>query len=266
MHSPRPLRIVAALVTVAILGLAILAQAPRARADANAPRWTAGDFWVYTDTQTNQTVRYDVIARESATTLLNVVYDAFHIRLTATSGSISVTTDQWVREGDLGVVRSSVTILNILLVTTYDPPQSQASFPLTMSKSWTVGSNVSIKLGNNNPTTFSSTFSARVDAELDVSVPAGTFHSFSIRSGTGSYTKLYYSDQAGWWSKQETYDSQGRRTGEQVLTQYRYQWNTTFLAIIGAVIAIIALVVIAFLWRKRKKAVGLPGGPVPPSP
>jgi hypothetical protein len=238
MHSPRPLRVVAALMTVAILGLAILAQAPRARADANAPRWT---------------------------TLLNAVYDTFHLRQTTTSGSISVTSDQWVREGDLGVVRSSVTILNVLVVTTYDPPQSQASFPLTTGKSWTVGLNVSIKLGNNNPTTFPSTFSARVDAELDVSVPTGTFHSFSVRSGTGGYQKMYYSDQAGFWSKQESYNSQDVRTREKVLTEYRYQWNTTFLVLLGAIVALIAVVVVAFLWRKRKKAVGLPGGPVPPS-
>jgi len=266
MHSTRTLRIVTLLAAVALLGVVVLAPARVAQADANAPRWTAGDFWVYTDTQTGDTLRYDVVGRESATTLLNNVYDAWHIRQTTTSGSASVTVDAWVQESNLAIVKTSVTLLNILWITTYDPPQAQASFPLSMNKQWTVALNVSIKIGNGNPATFATTLSARVDAELDVSVPAGTFHSFSIRSGTGAYAKMYYSDQVGGWSKQETYDSQDRRTGEQVLTSYRYQWNTTILAIIGALIALAAVIVVAFLWKKRKKAVGLPGGPVPPSP
>ncbi|HTD81587.1 MAG TPA: FeoB-associated Cys-rich membrane protein [Thermoplasmata archaeon] len=268
MASVRALRLIALFTAVVLLGTAVLAPAQSARADAGAPRWTSGDFWLYTDpTDQNSTLRVDVVGREQATTLLGGSYDTFHLRQAISAGSFSITQDLWVRESDLGVVRTSFTAFNTLTITTYDPPQTQANFPLSLNKAWSVTVEGAIKLGNFNPTRFNTTIAASVDAELDVAVPAGTFHSFSIRpAGGGAYTKLYYSDQVGYWSKQEQYNGGGTKTGEMVLSQYKYQWNTTFLAIIGAVIALIAVLVVAYLYRKRKKAVGLPGGPAAPPP
>jgi hypothetical protein len=242
---------------------------PTARAAANGPRWTSGDFWAYNDLDANgnvvATLRTEVVGRENVATLLGNIYDAFHFRETRTSGSFAFTTDTWVRDADLGLVKISFTIGPFTTNTTFDPPQSHASFPLVVGKSWSLALRRSVQIGNGNTNTVSLTYGARVDNELDVTVPAGTFRSASVNeTTTGSYTKFYFSEQVGWWSKQERYNPPNQKTGETVLTQYRYQWNTTFLAIIGAIVAVIAIVVIAFLYKKRKKAVGLPGGPMPP--
>jgi len=76
---------------------AALVQIPSARAAANGPRWTAGDFWAYNDFDANGnligTVRSEIVARENVATLLGNVYDSFHFRDSGTKGSFTVTTD-----------------------------------------------------------------------------------------------------------------------------------------------------------------------------
>ena len=235
MRPPPSFRVLAAFVALAILGVAFIVVPQGARADANAPTWTSGDFWVYTDASNpNHTLRVDVVGRENTRTLLGTTYDSFHTRETESTGSIGVTTDKWVRTSDLGVVNSTVTLFNVVSITTFDPPQAQASFPLSAQKSWTVTLNVSIKIGGGQVFSASTSVSAQVEGESDVVVPAGTFHSFSIRAlGGGAYAKLYYSDQAGYWSKKETYNAQDQKTSEMDLSSYRYQWTTTFLLIVG---------------------------------
>ena len=250
---------------------AALVQIPSARAAANGPRWTAGDFWAYNDFDANGnlvgTVRSEIVARENVATLLGNVYDSFHFRDSGTNGSFTVTTDSWIRDADLGLVKVSFSAGSFTTSITFDPPQAHASFPLVVGKNWTVQLKISTKIGNGNPFTVDTRFAAQVDNELDVSVPAGTFRCDSVKEiTTSTYTKFYFSEQTGYWTKQERYDAQNRTQGEMVLTSYHYQWNTTFIAIVGTVIALIAVVVVAYLWRKRKKAVGLPGGPAPPAP
>ncbi len=262
MHSNRLLRLVVMFAVVALLGVTLMVPAQRARADANAPRWTAGDFWLYVDVNNaNNSVREEVIGRESVQTLLGATYEAWHLRQTATAGSFSLSSDEWIRDADLGLVKTSVTIFTITTITTYDPPQTQASFPLFALKSWGVTVTVAVKVGGGNPTNFTSTLSYQVDGEMDVSVAAGKFHSFSIRTlGTGAYTKLYYSDSAGYWSKRETYNAANQKTGEMDLVQYRYQWNNWTLAAIGLVVGVIAILVLFYLYRKRRQAMGQLGG------
>ena len=261
MHSNRALRIVVMFVAVALLALGFLVPAQRARADANAPNWSNGDFWLYVDSSNpNNTVRDEIVARENVQTLLGATYDAWHFRETTTAGSFAVTTDVWIRNADLGIVRSSVTAFGTTIITTYDPPQAQASFPLFSQKQWQDPLNVSVKVRNLNPTTSARIISYQVEGELDVSVPAGTFHSFVVRTlSTGAYAKLYYSDSPGYWTKRETWNG-SNRTGELVLAQYRYAWGGWVLAGIGALIGVIALVVIAYLWKKRKQSMGQLGG------
>ncbi|TLZ64715.1 MAG: hypothetical protein E6K13_01615 [Methanobacteriota archaeon] len=266
MPSRRALRLVAVFLAVGLLGVAFAATPGPARADANAPRWSAGDFWIYADSSNpNTTLRIDVVAREPVQTLLSNTYDAFHLRHTTSAGPVSLTTDSWVRDSDLGIVRTSfTTILGITTIFSFDPPQAQASFPLSSLKSWTVSLQVSIKVGGGNVLTVSTSASAQVEGEADIVVPAGTFHSFSIRPlGSGGYTKVYYSEQVGYWSKQESYNAQDQKTGEMVLTGYHYQWNTTFLLIIGLVVALIAVIAVAVLLRMRKRSAGPPGGQPP---
>jgi hypothetical protein len=241
-------------------------QIPSARAAANAPRWSTGDFWVYSDTD-GSTFRSEIVGRENVATLLGNIYEAFHFRETRTSGSVSITTDTWVRDSDLGVVKMFISLGPFSTNTTFDPPQAHASFPLVAGKTWSVALRVSVRIGNGNTLTVNANYAAQVENELDVAVPAGTFRSAVVMENTtGSYSKFYFSDSVGWWAKQERYNSNDQKTGEMVLTSYRYQWNTTFLAILGVIVGVAAIAVIAFLWKKRKKAVGLPGGPAGPPP
>jgi hypothetical protein len=250
----------------ALIASVFIVVPQRARADANAPRWTSGDFWTYVDTSNaNNTLRVEVIGRENTRTLLGATYDTFHMKETAMAGSIGITTDTWVRDTDLGIVNSSVTILNILTITTYDPPRTQASFPLFALKTWNVAVNTSIKVGNGRVNTFSASVSAQVEGEADIAVPAGTFHSFSIRGlGGGAYAKLYYSDQIGYWSKRENYNAQDQKTDGMALTSYRYQWNTTFLLIVVGAIALAAIAVVAFVTLRRRRTRMPPPGRYPP--
>jgi len=261
-------RILAAFVAIAILGVAFIVVPQGARADANAPTWTSGDFWVYTDASNpNHTLRVDVVGRENTRTLLGTTYDSFHTRETESTGSISVTTDKWVRTSDLGVVNSTVTVFNVVSITTFDPPQAQASFPLSAQKSWAVTLNVSIKIGGGQVFTASTSASAQVEGESDVVVPAGTFHSFSIRGlGGGAYAKLYYSDQAGYWSKKETYNAQDQKTSEMDLRSYHYQWTTTFLLIVVGLIALAAIAVAVLVTVRRRRRARGPPGTYPPQP
>src|SRR5438552_5784850 len=148
MRPPPSFRVLAAFVALAILGVAFIVVPQGARADAYAPTMTYGVYCVYTDASNpNHTLRVDVVGRENTRTLLGTTYDSFHTRETESTGSIGVTTDKWVRTSDLGVVNSTVTLFNVVSITTFDPPQAQASFPLSAQKSWTVTLNVSIKIG-----------------------------------------------------------------------------------------------------------------------
>ena len=156
----------------------------------------------------------------------------------------------------------TVTLGGLTTIVTFDPPQSQAQFPLALNKPpWDFTVTMSTKVGGSGIFTTSARVYEQVKDELDVSVPAGRFHSFSIQTlGAGAFTKAYYSDSVGYWTKQESYDSGGTKTGEMVLTQYRYAWGNYILWAIGAVVALVAILVIAFLYKKRKQAMGRPGG------
>ena len=188
MLSPRSLRILAMALTSAFLigGFAVVPQG--ARADANAPRWSSGDYWVYVDVNNrNHTLRIDAVGQENVQTIRGTTYEAFHFKETDSTGSAALITDSWVRPSDLGLVKTSATIFNVVTVFTFDPPQSQAYFPLSRLKSWTVVMTVSTHFGGfwGNAT---ATLSFQVDNEIDVTVPAGTFHSFSVRTiGGGAY-------------------------------------------------------------------------------
>src|SRR5437764_15146296 len=82
-------RILAAFVAIAILGVAFIVVPQGARADANAPTWTSGDFWGYTDASNpNHTHRGAVVGRGHTRTLVGPTYDRLHPRETASTGSL----------------------------------------------------------------------------------------------------------------------------------------------------------------------------------
>src|SRR5687767_13869664 len=108
MPHPRRLRTLTMLVVFSVIGTFFVVSPQSAKADANAPRWTTGDFWFYVETgDPNHTLRVEVVGRESIRTLRGATYDAWHVKETEITGSIGVTTDQWIRDSDLGIVNSS---------------------------------------------------------------------------------------------------------------------------------------------------------------
>ena len=250
-HSTRATSI---LVIIALLGGAFVLVPQGARADAGAPRWTAGDFWLYVDASNpNHTRRFEVVGMETTRTLRGSSYDAWHVKDSETTGSIAVVTDLWMRDSDLAVVNRSVTIF-VLIIRTYEPPQPEAVFPLSVQRTWTINVNVSLKIGNGGVSTTLTTASAQVDGELDVTVAAGTFHSFVIRSlGGGDYTKFYYSDSVGYYSRRENYNAQDQKTEQMDLSSHRYQWSTTFLLLVIGGVALAAIAILAFVVIRRRR-------------
>ena len=101
---------------------------------------------------------------------------------------------------------------------------------------------------------------------FDVSVPAGIYRSQSVRENTtGAYTKFYFSDQVGFWTKQERYDSQSQKTGERVLTSHNYQTGFVgLLLIVGAIVVVAGIAIAAFAYRRRKRAWPPPPPQAPP--
>ncbi len=258
MHRSRLFRGVAVLVTF-LLTATIVAQAPAARATANAPSWTVGDHWSYSSS-TGDPVSITVVARESVA-LVGGTYDTFHTTWTTAA---TITREEWVRTADIGVAKRLEKPFGVETVWTYDPPQALASFPVYPGKQWSGQSSFRVTVGSTTISTGVSPFSGSVESELDLAVPAGTFHVYVIRwpAGTGtSYTKNYYSDSVGYWVKSESYNAQDRKTGELILTGYGYQSAALTTGLIVGLVVIIVIAVIAFLAWRRKQALGRPGGP-----
>jgi len=192
--------------------------------------------------------------------------------VTAVSGGLSatVTTDEWVRDADLGVARS-VAVLVATQTVTYDPPLAQASFPLNVGKSWTVQTAVHVAWGFID-TTITVTGDAAVLSEGPLTVPAGSYTAVAIRHNRAlnqlgaSYSVQYYTEATGNWVKRETYGANDQRVGEEVLTAYRCQACVSpTLVIVGiAVVAAVAIVGLFLLRRRRSPGGSDPTGTSPP--
>ena len=256
MHSPRLLRGLATFVALAFVASAFVVLAPTARAAASAPRWSAGDSWVYADSNGNP-IRVDVIGKDPVSGV-----DTFRVDEAVTTGSLTVTTHFWIRDTDLGTAKNSVLVGGTPWNNTYDPPWSAADFPLSPGKTWTKTSQTRFTVGGTTISTGTFQYSGTVEAEFDVTLAAGTFHAFVIRSPTAfGYTKFYYSETAGYWVKIEYFNNNDVKTGERNLTSYRYQNANLLTYLLVGIAAIVAVLVLLFLWRMRKRAVGRPGGP-----
>lgn len=259
MHSPRLVRGLATLVALVFVATAFVVLAPTARAAASAPRWSAGDSWLYADSSGNP-IRVDVIGKDPVSGV-----DTFRVDEAVTSGSVTVTTHYWIRDADIGTAKSSVLAGATPWNNTYDPPWSAADFPLSTTKTWTKTSERRFTIGGTTITTGTFQYSGTVEAEFDVTLAAGTFHAFVIKSPTAlGYTKFYYSESAGYWVKLEYFNNNDVKTGERNLVSYRYQSANLITYLLVGVAAIIAVLVLLFLWRMRKRALGRPGGPAAP--
>jgi hypothetical protein len=262
---PRFLALALATVIALASGLAV---APSAAGAQNRPTWTAGDFWIYTRTAGSETstVRVDVFARESLT-LTSGTYIVWHTTTTVTPATGNATvTHAWIQDSNLGLAKANFTVVLFGDVqVTFDPPLAQAVFPLAVNAQWSLSATVRLV---DFAFSFALPYSGTVIAEQDTAVPAGTFRVAVIRTpSTGSaHDRNYYSEGAGNYARQESYDASGNRVANQELTSYRYQSANFFTLIIVGLGVLAAVVVVAYLWKKRKDAVGQPGGPPPPPP
>ncbi len=251
MRSTRLLQGTAILVALLVTATVLL-HTPTARAAANAPSWTAGDHWTYTDSA-GGSQDIAVVGKESVS-LTTGVHEAFH-----TSWTVSgvVVRDEWIQMADLGIAKVTLPHGGHP-TTTYDPPMVQASFPLSPGKAWSGTSDTL-----SGPSTGRVSFSGTVEAETDASVPAGTFHVFVIRNpSNGStsmpYSKFYYSDAVGYFVERETYDAQNVKTSDVSLTAFTYQNAPSGVwLIVGAAIAIAVVAVIVVFLVMRKRGAGI---------
>jgi len=254
---------VALVLAIALASLVIVPR-PVAAAEQNRPTWTQGDFWVYSRTEgaSTSTIRMEVHERSTVTLALGT-YSVWHVTATTTpTGGSATVQHSWVRDSDLGIVKTNFTVLGSEVQVTFDPPLSQAQFPLRVNAQWSLSTTVRVVDTGFN---FNIPYSAIVTAEQSTTVPAGTFSVAVVRSpSTGTARdENHYSEGAGNSVREESYDGSGNRVAEQQLTSYRYQNPTTILVIV-VVVALAVIVAVALLWRKRRKAVGLPGGPMAP--
>ncbi len=260
MRSPRILRCAAALVALVLIAM-IVVGAPPARAASSAPGWTVGDHWSYVS-NTGEPSTIAVVGRENVV-LAGGTYDTFHTTWTV---SAVVTREEWVRMADLGIAKTVTRPFNIETITTYDPPLTQAAFPVSLGMlAWSGSSEYRINVGSTH-SQGTIRFSGSVASEGDVQVPAGTFHAYAIRNPAPTqiptaYTLSYYSDAVGYWVKQESYDGQDRLLGSLTLTAYSYQTAAIGTALLVVVVILIVVAVLVLLWWKRKQSMGKPGGP-----
>ncbi len=270
MQRP-PRSLVLALAIVLTLA-SIVAVTPRAAAAQNRPSWTQGDFWVYARTagSSTSTIRLDVNERTTLT-LASGTYGVWRVTTTTTdAGGNATFQDSWIDDSNLGVAKANFTIpflgdFNV----TFDPPLVQAVFPLTTNAQWSL--NTTLRLVDIPFPPIPLAYSARVVAEHDTAVVAGTFRAAVIRSpstasSADARTENHYSEGAGNNVKQESYDGSGNRVAEQELTAYRYQSGLVGLLLIIGGVVVLAAIAIAVLAVMRRRKMAPPPGQYPPPP
>lgn len=266
-------RLLTAALVLALLGAFALGAAGTARAVQNKPSWTSGDYWTLRGTEgsTTFTVQYTVIARTTLT-FTGGTYSAWQVNVTTTAASggssFTVTTEQWIQEADLGIAKEHSSFFGETTVT-YDPPMSQAVFPLSFGASWskTTTQTTTTVFGTSSTAV---SYDAAVVQEGDIVTPAGTFRAAGIQVDQfGGYEISYYSEAAGAIIRVDSYDNSDVLQNRLDLVSYKYQAGTLGLFLIGfgAIALIVLLVVVAVLAsRRRRRPMMMPPGtgPYPP--
>ncbi len=240
-------------------------MAGRAAAAQDRPSWSSGDYWVYTSTEggTTATIRQSVIDKTTVT-VGATTYVTWRTTMSTSvmSGgtTITLTFHNWVVESDLATVRTNGSIFFLGEFTiTYDPPMSIAVFPLSPGSSWSKSTTQTTTsgLGSNSQIV---SYSGVVTAEVDVTVPAGTFRAAVIRTPASGnpYTLSYYSEGVGNIVRTDSYDAGGTPAGTQSLTEYRYQNPGSSLALLVGigVAAMGILAALAFVVLRRREGAG----------
>ncbi len=265
------------LLAAAFLGAALLAATGPVRATQNAPSWSTGNQWVYTSVSGTTTTTLTMTVREQTTlTLGSTTYNVWHVaaQTTVASGtsSISVTLDQYYTVDGLKLAKQNGTIGGAFS-TTYDGPYPLAVFPLNPGASW-IGTSQATSQSIFGTTTSTYNWNGTVLAEQSVQVPAGTYTASVIWSkqvGGSNPAVYFYSEQAGWAVRIDSYNSRNHYSGSLNLTSTNYSpglfgiSNVVWIA--GLAVALIVVVAAVLFMRRRPRApYAMPPQPYQPPP
>ena len=270
-------RLVAGLVASSvILGMFVFVSPP-ARAQGNAPQWTAGDYWEYTGQVEIFNASFDALVRQevegtSPLTMGGMTYDTYRCRmtllLTGLQSNHTASGEKNVQLSTLSPVRSETTMDGRLTNITYQPPFELYRFPLHNGQNWSTTSFTTITYDGNS-TSFNWTQAVTVSGPETIVVPAGTFEAFNETARTMEPGHVgwpsFYSDDVGneiraWGSFLGTIPPFLME-----LKSYNYQHASGLvwvLLIVVIVVVAVAAVVAALLVISRKKRRMTP--PVPP--
>ncbi len=290
--------------------VAILLTMPIVRADMNLPVPEVGDNWVYdVDVSmegVNFTGEWTFEIKGEATVSGYEVYD-ISVEGSGTSSmeqygiqDLDYTLDgfQYSRKSDFATVLMNmsfdmkvlgVTIIEMTMEMTYDPPLDEFDFPIKEGDVWsstsTVTTTTTVEYLGIITTTTEETLTMDYECHLreTVTVTAGSFvNSYRIKETMpdGSYSYIYMSTQAGYVVKAEMFNSTGGSIGGMELKSYSYTPGDggegavagfdimDYLWLIILIIVIVAVIVgvAAGVSRAKKKKMPPPEEAPPPEP
>ncbi|HYM38734.1 MAG TPA: hypothetical protein VEY12_01135 [Thermoplasmata archaeon] len=261
------------LLATALLGTMFLAASGDARATQNAPSWTTGNQWVYSATSGGSTASLTMVVKEQTTvTLGSTTYTVWHVAATSTtssgSSSFSFTYDQYYTVDGLRFAKQNGTFPFLGTITSsYAAPYPLAVFPLNPGASW-IGNSTETTLSAFGTSTSNYHWNGSVLSEQAVTVPAGTYTASVVWSkavGSTAPAVYYYSEQAGWAVRIDSYNNGGHYTGSMNLTSTNYSPGflgiSNVVWIVGLVIAFIVIVAAVVFLRRRPR---MPYGAPPP--
>ncbi len=277
-HALTPIRKAFVVVlALALLGVVSLGASGKAAATQNAPSWSTGDRWVYSETSGSTTSTLTLAVREQTSlTIGSTTYSVWHVAETVTSSSgsssFSDTIDQYYTTDGLKLAKQNGTFPFFgAITTTYDAPYPLMVFPLNPGGSW-IGSSKQYSQSAFGTSTTTYNWNGTVLGEQSVVVPAGTFTASVVWSknvGGNTPAVYYYSEQVGWAVRIDVHSAGGAYTGSMNLTSYSY--SPGFLGIsnvVWIVLLVLAFVIVvgAVLLLRRRPRVPYPMQPPQPYP
>lgn len=280
--------------------------------DLEKPIWGMGDKWVYNGTSTEAGMNGTISMEITGTTTIIVNgtnYDVYVMKTSInatliTAGMVgNVTangTSYWLRSNLAGV--KTVMDMNVTFTylgteyymsssntTTYNPPVDSYHFPVSVGETWTTtatatstevtSSNIPLYQSGTKSSTTTETKNYSCLCTESVTVPAGAFNAYKIKSqelGSNKYEMDYISSDVGFMVKTESYNETGQLSSTQELISYSYVGAGAeeggplgeklagipilyWLVITGIVIIVVVLVIVGVALKRKKKA------PIPPS-
>lgn len=251
------------------------ASAPCRAEGPEAPVWTNGDFWEYEGSVQAEGVEIDLTMKleVGGTEQISVngsIYESYRLDATVDVKmqgiTLSVSMKMWTRVSDLASVRTRTTVLGETITISYDPPVPY-QWPLEVGAEWSGTTTIiteSSQLGDSEETV---DYTAEVERTTSITVPAGTFETYEIRTtigGADSYN--YYAPHVGHDVRVQSSELFGTDTPID-LVDFKFGSTTPsgaegaldliwYILIIIVVVVVVAVAILA--WRMRRKPTAWP--------